>query len=60
MQIYSQKKITGNDQKNNGQNFWEILERIIGKIASIIGSGLLICEVLKIIILNVSNNGVVP
>ena len=27
-----------NDQKNNGQNFWEILERIIGKILSIIGS----------------------
>ena len=36
---YSQKnfmKIIGNDQKNNGQNFWEILERIIGKISSII------------------------
>ena len=31
---YSQKnfmRIIGNDQKNNGQNFWEILERIIGK-----------------------------
>ena len=30
---YSQKnfmRIIGNDQKNNGQNFWEILERIIG------------------------------
>ena len=41
---YSQKnfmKIIGNDQKNNGQNFWEILERIIGKISSIIGSGLI-------------------
>ena len=40
---YSQKnfmRIIGNDQKNNGQNFWEILERIIGKIASIIGAGL--------------------
>ena len=29
-------RIIGNDQKNNGENFWEILERIIGKIASII------------------------
>ena len=29
-------RITGNDQKNNGQNFWEILERIMG----IIGAGL--------------------
>ena len=40
---YSQKnfmRIIGNDQKNNGQNFWEILERIIGKISSIIGTGL--------------------
>ena len=27
-------RIIGNDQKNNGQNFWEILERIIGKILS--------------------------
>ena len=30
---HSQKnfmRIIGNDQKNNGQNFWEILERIIG------------------------------
>ena len=34
-------RIIGNDQKNNGQNFWEILERIIGKISSIIGAGLL-------------------
>ena len=33
-------RIIGNDQKNNGQNFWEILERIIGKILSIIGTGL--------------------
>ena len=36
---YSQKnfmRILGNDQKNDGQNFWEILERIIGKISSII------------------------
>ena len=33
-------RIIGNDQKNNGQNFWEILERIIGKISSIIGAGL--------------------
>ena len=24
-------RIIGNGQKNNGQNFWEILERIIGK-----------------------------
>ena len=40
---YSQKnfmRIIGNDQKNNGQNFWEILERIMGKISSIIGAGL--------------------
>ena len=40
---YSQKnfmRIIGNDQKNNGENFWEILERIIGKIVSIIGIGL--------------------
>ena len=40
---YSQKnfmRIIGNDQKNNGQNFWEILERIIGKISSVIGTGL--------------------
>ena len=40
---YSQKiflRIIGNDQKNNGQNFWEILERLIGKISSIIGAGL--------------------
>ena len=35
-------RIIGNDQKNNGQNFWEILERIIGKISSIIGVGLFI------------------
>ena len=33
--------IIGNDQKNNGQNFWEILERIIGKISSIVGAGLM-------------------
>ena len=42
---YSQKnfmRIIGNDQKNNGQNIWEILERIIGKISSIIGAGLFI------------------
>ena len=25
---------------HNGQKFWEILERIIGKISSIIGAGL--------------------
>ena len=40
---YSQRnfmRIIGNEQKNNGQNFWEILERIIGKISSIIGAGL--------------------
>ena len=40
---YSQKnfmRIIGNEQKNNGQNVWEILERIIGKISSIIGAGL--------------------
>ena len=33
-------RIIGNEQKNNGQNFWEILERITGKISSIIGAGL--------------------
>ena len=36
---YSQKnflRIIGNDQKNNGQNFLEIRERIMGKISSII------------------------
>ena len=41
---YSQKnfmRIISNDQKNNGQIFWEILERIIGKILSIIGAGLM-------------------
>ena len=34
--------IIGNEIKRiiNGQNFWEILERIIGKISSIIGAGL--------------------
>ena len=40
---YNQKnfmRIIGNNQKNNGQNFWEILERIIDKISSIIGAGL--------------------
>ena len=38
-------RIIGNDQKNNGQNFWEILERIIGKILSIIGAGLVgVCQ----------------
>ena len=40
---YSQKnfmRIIGNDQKNNGQKFWEILERIMGKNLSIIGAGL--------------------
>ena len=40
---YSQKNfmaIIGNEKRNNGQNFWEILERIIGKISSIIGAGL--------------------
>ena len=44
---YSRKnfmRIIGNDQKNNGQNFWEILERIIGKILSIIGAGLTVCS----------------
>ena len=33
-------RIIGNEQKNSGQNVWEILERIIGKISSIIGAGL--------------------
>ena len=44
---YSQKnfmRIIGNDQKNNGQNFWETLERMIGKILSIIGAGLFKCK----------------
>ena len=43
LQQYSQKnfmRIIGNDQKNDGQNFWEILERIICKISRIIGAGL--------------------
>ena len=38
--IYSQKnfmRIIGNDQKNNGQNFG----KIIGKISSLIGAGLI-------------------
>ena len=35
-------RIIGNDQKNNGQNFWEILERIICKISSIIGTDLFV------------------
>ena len=30
-------KPAGNEQKKNGQTFWEILEGIIGKISSIIG-----------------------
>ena len=38
---YNFMRIIGNDQKNNnGQNFWKILERIIGKNSSIIGIGL--------------------
>ena len=44
---YNQKnfmRIIGNEQKNNGQNFWEILERIIGKISSIIGAGLVFAK----------------
>ena len=51
---YSQKnfmRIIGNesnDQKNNGQNFWEILERIIGKILSIIGVGLVIMIMISV------------
>ena len=46
--LYSQKnfmRIIGNDQKNNGQNFWEILERMIGKISSIIGAGLIMIHI---------------
>ena len=35
-------RIIGNDQKNNGQNLWEILE---SKISSIIGAGLLVLSV---------------
>ena len=44
---YSQKnfmRIIGNDQKNNGQNFWEILVKIIGKISSIIGASLVLLK----------------
>ena len=44
---YSQKnfmRIIGNEQKNNGKDFWEILERIIGKISSIIGAGLFLAR----------------
>ena len=41
---YNFMRIIGNEQKNNGQNFWEILERIIGKISSIIGTGLPLCN----------------
>ena len=44
---YSQKNFMRtivNDRKNNGQNFWEILERIIGKISSTIGAGLLLSD----------------
>ena len=41
-------RIIGNDQKNNGQNFWKILERIIGKILSIIGAGLFSKEMVNI------------
>ena len=47
---YTQKnfmRIIGNEQKNNGQNFWEILERIIGKISSIIGAGLIIITIVN-------------
>ena len=47
---YSQKnfmRIIGNDQKNNGQNFWEILKRIIGKILSIISAGLQNCHLIR-------------
>ena len=43
---YSQNnlmRIIGNDQKNNGQIFLEILERIIGKISSKIGADLVHC-----------------
>ena len=29
-----------NKKKNKGRIFWEILERIIGRILSVIGSGL--------------------
>ena len=32
--------IIGDGIENNGKEVWEILERIIGKIKSIIGSGL--------------------
>ena len=49
---YSHKnfmRIIGNEQKNNGQNFWEILERIIGKISSIIGAGLVLA-ILRLLI----------
>ena len=45
-------RIIGTDQKNNRQNFWEILERIIGKISSIIGAGLRLSEMVSSIFLN--------
>ena len=41
-------RIIGDDQKNKGQSFWEILERIIGKISSIIGAGLVVFSFLHI------------
>ena len=60
---YSQKnfiRIIGNDQNNNGQNFWEILERIIGKILSIIGAGLVFADfqsIVKALSMNALSNG---
>ena len=48
---YSQKnfmRMIGNEQKNNVQGFWEILERIIGKISSIIGAGLRFTHLIEV------------
>ena len=48
---YSQKnfmRMIGNEQKNNVQGFLEILERIIGKISSIIGAGLRFTHLIEV------------
>ena len=62
---YSQKnfiRIIGNEQKNNGQNFWEILERILGKTSSIIGAGLVEMRLsfISSIMTNMSTGCVLP
>ena len=50
-------RMIGNDQKNNGQKFWEILERIIGKISSIIGAGLVETQLQHITLTDDSSTG---